>query len=57
MRKQGSFCLLILVALLFSVTTVQASECVNCHTNAETLKAVAAKLPKKVASTETKGKG
>lgn len=56
MSKRSWICLLLAV-LLLSATSALASQCVECHTDVEKLKAIAKTLPKKAASSQTKGKG
>ena len=56
MSKRRWTCLLLSV-LLLSATSTLASQCVECHTDIEGLKAIAKTLPEKAASSQTKGKG
>ena len=49
--------LLFTAGLFLTSTAAVASQCVDCHTNAEKLAAIAKTLPKKGASAETAGKG
>ncbi len=48
---------IIFIIFMASVTRTQASQCVDCHTDAEKLKAIAKTLPQPEASAETAGKG
>ena len=48
---------LILVFVLIAAIPAVASECINCHTNVEKLKAIAKTLPNPEASAESAGKG
>ena len=49
--------LLLSAAFLLLASPATASQCIDCHTNPEKLKTIAASLPKPVASAETAGKG
>ena len=49
--------LAVAVIAIFLTPSVYASQCVKCHTNVETLKAIAKTIVKPVGSTETAGKG
>lgn len=51
------FLLAIAVMATFLTTSVYASQCVECHTNVEKLKAIAKTIVKPIGSTETAGKG
>ena len=51
------FLLAIAVMATFLTTSVYASQCVECHTDIEKLKAIAKTIVKPVGSTETAGKG
>ncbi len=48
---------LFLVFVLTAAVPAAASECINCHTNVEKLKAIAKNLPQPEASAESAGKG
>ncbi|MDA3903136.1 MAG: hypothetical protein PF441_06780 [Desulfuromusa sp.] len=45
------------VIIMFLASSIYASQCVECHTDVEKLKAIAKTIPKPVASAETTGKG
>ena len=49
--------LLLLAALLLPASPAPASQCIDCHTNLEKLKAITSSLPKPEVSAETAGKG
>ena len=51
------FLLAITVMATLLTTSAYASQCVECHTNIEKLKAIAKTIIKPVGSTETAGKG
>ena len=57
MYSRGKISLLLLVVLLLAASSVMASQCVNCHTDVDKLKAIAKTIPQKVGSAETAGKG
>lgn len=48
---------LVLVLACLLPLAANASQCVECHTDAEKLQAITAKLPVPVVSAETAGKG
>jgi hypothetical protein len=50
-------CLLILASFLAAAIPAAASQCVECHTDVEKLKAIAQNLPQPETSSETAGKG
>ena len=49
--------ILLLVFLVATAATALASQCINCHTDAEKLKTIAATIQRPEASAETAGKG
>lgn len=53
MPNRKKLSLLILAALLLFASSAVASQCVECHTDVEKLKAIAKTLPQKVASAST----
>ena len=53
--KAGIFLLSTLILMV--PASIQASRCVECHTDGEKLKAIASTLPQPEASAETAGKG
>ena len=58
MVYRGSVLLsLLFLGLALCCSGALASTCVECHTDAAKLKAIAKTLPEKVASAETAGKG
>ena len=57
MKAPKIFCFLLSVFFLALAGPASASQCVDCHTNVEKLKALAADLPQPEASSETAGKG
>ena len=57
MKRPELSALALSAAFLLLASPSLASQCIECHTNPEKLKTIAANLPKPVASAETAGKG
>lgn len=57
MPNRTKVSLLLVAVLLLAATSALASQCVNCHTDVEKLKAIAKTIIKPVGSAETAGKG
>lgn len=57
MKRKSINCLATVFLLLFLSSFVNASQCVNCHTDVAKLKEIAKTIPKPIASAETAGKG
>ncbi|MCK4501731.1 MAG: hypothetical protein KAU22_01765 [Desulfuromonadales bacterium] len=54
---KNRFLLAVAVMAILLTTSVYASQCVECHTDIEKLKAIAKTIVKPIGSTETAGKG
>jgi len=57
MKNPKTIIFLLMVFFLAAATPAPASQCVNCHTDVEKLKAIAKTLPQPESSAETAGKG